>query len=245
MDAVTHAQTGSISPSTSGSSATLAAFLQEQQALAQEWQTLVSQGATQQQLISWRQQNVAQFQAQQQLAQALAIKSALQPMPVIAEIEIPADASGTLEDFLTTNASLANARAQIHNQFLQALPEEASQEEVGTMQRQEAQIFWQVHALDLQIQRQRAQTLAVESASQPLPVPGATLIPPNATPQFRAYVTARNALARDRAELWNQYVTADPGVRQAAMSQWRQRNASRLEQLQELAQELSNSIANQ
>ena len=79
----------------------------------------------------------------------------------------------------------------------------------------------------------------------PRPVPGLAAIPPNATPQLQAYLTARNALVEARAQLWNQYLTADPATRQAAMQQWRQQNAARLEQLGELAQDLSNSTPNQ
>ena len=238
-------QTGEVSPLASGSSPTLAQFEQERQALAQEWQVLVSQGATQQQLEAWRQQHAAQFQAQQQLAQALALASALQPMPVGTGVNAPANASSTLRDFLTTQASLADARARIHNQLLQTMPSGATQEQINAMRQQERRIFQQRHAGDLQLQGRRAQALAAESASQPIRVPGPAVIPPGATPQLQAYLAARNALASDRAQLWNQYLTADPATRQAAMQQWRQQNASRLEQLSQLAQDLSNSTANQ
>jgi hypothetical protein len=135
------AQTGPASSQTSGSAGTLAQFQQEQQALFQQWQTLVSQGATQQQLAAWQQQNAAQFQAQQQLAQALSAASALQPMPLISQVNIPANAPPTLSDFLTTQASLANARAQIHNQLLQALPAGATQQQIDQMRQQEMQTF--------------------------------------------------------------------------------------------------------
>jgi hypothetical protein len=248
MSEVTFAQglapTGEASPQASGSSTTLQTYQQEQLALGRERQTLVSQGATQQQLEAWRQQNAARFQAQQQLAQALALASALQPMPVAKGVNIPANASGTLKDFLTTEATLANARAQIHNQLLQALPSGASQE-ISAMQQQEGKIFRQQHAGDLQLQQQRAQSLATESASQPIPIPGPAVIPSNATPQLKAYLTAQNALAIDRAQFWNQYVTADPAVRQAAMQQWRKQNADRLQQLTGLAEALSGSATNQ
>ena len=79
----------------------------------------------------------------------------------------------------------------------------------------------------------------------PRPVPGLAAIPPDATPQMQAYLTARNALAGDQAQIWNQYLTADPATRQAARQQWQQQNASRLEQLSQLAQDLSNSTSNQ
>jgi hypothetical protein len=257
------AQTAGVSPQTSGSADTLTdpltEFQQQRQALFQQWQTLVSQGANDQQLQAWQQQNAPQFQALQQMAQALAAQSALEPMPLIQQVNIPPNASGipanasgipsnlsgTLGDFLTAQAGLANAYAQIHNQLLQALPSEVTQQQVTAMQQQEAQTFQQQNAADLQLQAQRAQALAAESASQPLPVPGPPVIPPGASPQLQAFLTARNALASDRAQLWNQYLTADPATRDAAMQQWQQQNAGSLQQLRALAQELSNSTATQ
>jgi hypothetical protein len=41
----------------------------------------------------------------------------------------------------------------------------------------------------------------------------------------------------------NQYVTATPAVREAAMAQWMQQNASQFQQLQALAQNLSQASA--
>ena len=242
LSGVLYAQDGVIS---SGTSTTLGAFQQEQQALVQEWQTLVSQGATQQQITAWRQQNAARFQAQQQRAQALSLASALRPVPALPD-NIPANVSGTLKDFMTTRARLLNARVQLHNQLLQALPSEATQAEVDAMQQQEEQILQQQNAGDLQLQGQQAQALAAQSASQPLRVPGPTVLPANATPRLRAFVAARDPLIRAWAQLWNQYLTADPATRQAAMQQWRQQNAGQIQQLAALAQDLSNSsTANQ
>ena len=113
------------------------------------------------------------------------------------------------------------------------------------MQEQELQTFQQQNAGDLHLQGQRAQALAAETASMPLPVPGAAVIPPNATPQLQAFLIARNALATSQAQTWNLYVAADPGVRDAAMQQWDQQNISQIEQLNVLAQSLANSTANQ
>jgi len=161
------------------------------------------------------------------------------------QANIPANASGALKDFLTMQASLANARAQIHNQLLQALPSGASQDQISQMRQQEEQIFQQQHAGDLQFQGKRGQTLAAESGLKPLPVPGPAVIPPNASRQLQAYLTARNTLMSAWVQLWNQYVTADPAIRQAALQQWQQQNAGRLEQLRAQARDLSNSTANQ
>jgi hypothetical protein len=235
------AQTASVPVQTSGSSDTLQTFQQEWRALAHQWRALVSQGATRQQLKTWQLQNAPQFAAQQQLAQALSLPSALNPARVSQWVNIPASASPTLKDFLTARATLANARAQIHNQLFQSLPANPTQQQVSNMQQQEMQAFQQQEAGDIQLQVQRAQTLAAESASQAVRVPGAPMLPPNAPPQMQAFLTARNALARAHAQLQNQYLTATPAVRQAAMLQWQQQNAAALQQLSELAQNLSNS----
>lgn len=239
MGGVAFAQTGAISSQASDDSTTLAAFLQVQHQLAHGWRTLVSQGATEQQLDAWEQQNASLFQAQQQLAQTLSLSEYLQPEHVITEITIPANASSTLQDFLVTRATLANARAQMHNQLLEALPSGVTENQVSAMQQQEVQLFQQQHGSDLELQGQRAQTLAAESASQPIRVPRTPPIPPNATPQLTAFLIARNALATDRARLWNQYVTADQATREAALQQWEAQNAARIQQLQAMAQELT------
>jgi hypothetical protein len=62
---------------------------------------------------------------------------------------------------------------------------------------------------------------------------------------LQAYLVARNALASARAQLWNQYLTADPAVRRVAMQQWQQQNAAQIQQLSQLAQALSNSTSTQ
>jgi hypothetical protein len=236
---------GSSTSTTTTTAPSLQTYLQEQRALAREWRTLAAQGATQQQLAGWRQQNATQFQAQQQLAQTLCLESALQPALVIQQVNIPANTSGALADLLTTQAALASARAQIHNQLLQALPSAVTAQQVEAMRQQQAQIFQQQYAADLQLQTQRAQALAAESASQPLRVPGPPVFPPNATPQLQAFLIARNTLAIERAQLWNQYLTADPATRQAAIQQWRQQNAAQFQQLSQLARNISNSTATQ
>lgn len=228
---------------TTSDQGTLLTFQQNQQALAQSLNALFAQNPTPQQLQSWQQQNATALANQQQLAQTLAAESAVQPLPVVAQPNIPANASPTLAAFLTTQATLANARAQLHNQLVNALPAEVTEEQVSAMQQQEMQLFQQQHATDLQAQQQRAQTLADESASQPLPVPPPLVIPPGSTPQMTAFLTARDQLMRAQITFSNQYVTATPAVRQAAMAQWQQQNAASFQQLQALAQNLSQASA--
>jgi hypothetical protein len=186
---------------------------------------------------AWQQQNAASIAALQQTAQAMSASQATQPMPYVTNVVIPPGASQTLKDFLTERADLENARAEIYNDQLQS---------TGTVDpvAVDAQ-FQKENAAALQEQVQRAQVLAQESASQPQPVPPPLVIPPNATPQMAAFLTARDQLMRDEVALYNQYTTASAAVREAAMNQWMQENASRYQQLQTLAQNLSATTANQ
>jgi hypothetical protein len=49
---------------------------------------------------------------------------------------------------------------------------------------------------------------------------------------------------RAQIQLQNQYVTATPAVRDAALQQWQQQNDALFQQLQQLAQNLSTSTTN-
>jgi hypothetical protein len=165
--------------------ATLQAFQQEQAALAQEQQALVAQGATHQQLTAWRQQNAAQFAAQQQRAEIMSAISALQPMQTNHQPNIPANASQTLKDYLTSQAALANARAQIHNQLVQQITasgQSLTLAQISQMEQQQMQLFRQQNAAVLQLQAQRVQTLANEAATatvSPKIIPQADRTTPN------------------------------------------------------------------
>jgi hypothetical protein len=153
MGGFVSAQAADISSQSAEPSDDLSAFVHEQRILANEISALVSQGATEQQLEAWQQQNAALIQAQRQEAQKLTAQSALQPGRVVRRVNVPRNASSTLKDFLITQAKLANARAQIHNQLLQTLPTEATQDQIIQMQQQEELIFEEQHAADLQLQR--------------------------------------------------------------------------------------------
>jgi len=77
------ARTGNIPPQASGSSATVQTYVAEQRAVVKQWRTLVSQGAGEQQMQAWQQQNAPQFQPLQQMAQQLSPTPNLQPRRMI------------------------------------------------------------------------------------------------------------------------------------------------------------------
>ncbi len=225
-------------------SATLQSFQAQRQSLARSELALISNGASPAQIQAWQQQNSAALAAQRQQAAELAANSALQPMATVNQPTIPANASQTLKDFLTTHAALANARAQIHNQLLSAMPSEVSDAQLGQMQQTEAQLFQQQEAATLQLQVQRAQALASASAQQPIPLPPPLVIPANASPQLAAFLTARDQLMRAQLTLTNQNLTASPAARQATLQQWQQQNAARFQQVHQLAENLRNNPQN-
>jgi hypothetical protein len=221
------------------SPSTLLTFQQNQQALSQSFNALLSLNPTPQQIQAWRQQNATALANQQQFALNMAAESAVQPMAATVRFNIPANASQTMKDFLTTQASMANTRAQIHNQLLNALPAEVSEAQISQTQLSEVQTFHQQQGANLQLQAQRAQTLASESARRPKRLPPPLMIPAGATPQLRALLTARDQLMRDQINFSNQYVNATPAARQAALAQWMQQNAGRIQQMQQSARNLS------
>jgi len=244
--AQTSAPTAS-TPITSGTQAsisTVQAYQQEQQALSTEMSALFSQGATQQQIEAWQTQNAPRFAAQQALAQQMAAESALQPMPDMGQPNIPANASPTMKDFLANQAALINARAQIHNQLLSALPAEVTLDQVSQMQSQEMQLFQQQQAQQISNQQQQATTLAAESANTPIPVPSSASIPANATPQMQAFLNLRFQLMHDQIVMLNQNIGVDTQTRNQAIQQWMTQNATRMQQLQTLATNLTPATSN-
>jgi hypothetical protein len=88
-------------------------------------------------------------------------------------------------------------------------------------------------------QRELAQKISAQHSQQPMPVPPPVNIPPNASADLKALLTARNELMRDQIAFMNEHQKDDPATRQAAMQKWRQDNASRFAQLQQLTQNLS------
>lgn len=206
-------------------------FQQAQQTLGQQLSQFMGQGTTTPaQLKQWVNQNQALIQAQQSRAIQLGVASAAQPYPYVTSVEIPENASPDLEDFLTTQASLVNNRALIHNQLLQQ----------GTISSAtENTLFQQQNGAALQAQAQRAQVIAAEADQQALPMPPPLTLPPNTAPAMQAFLTLRDQLMREEIQVHNQNLQADASTRQAALLAWIQSNQSRLQHLQALAQNLN------
>jgi hypothetical protein len=226
--------------STSQNASTIQAYAQEQRALMQQRRALVAQGGTQQQLQAWHTQNAAQFAAQDQRAQTLAASSELQLRRTNHQPHIPANASPALRDLLNTQAALANAHAQIHNQLVQGSSgTNLTFAQLGTMQQSETQLFQQQNAALLTLQAQQVQALTPTSVAPTRTARVPATVPGSATPQMAAFWATRNQLRQSLIQLRNQYASASPEVRNAALQQWRQQNAGQFTHLQQQAQTLS------
>ena len=238
----TNQQTGAPIASSSSSTASLQSLQAQQQALAQAQQQLIAQGATPQQLQAWQQQNAAAIAQVQQEAQTLAAASTAQLEPTNRSANIPANASAALQAFLTTRTTLANARAQIHNQLIQqatASGQTLTPAQVQQIAQQEETQYQQQYGAEEQVLAQQTQALAVESAQRAASLSSnLSAISSNASPPLAAYLTAKNKLNQSLAQLIGQYATADPQTRQAAILQWHQQNAAQFQQLQQMARNL-------
>lgn len=217
----------------------LVAYQEKQIALAQEQQALSDSGATPEQIQAWQLQNVQRIAAQQHLAQRISLLGAWDQSPPPGPATIPVGASPTLGAFLRDRTGLAHARAALHNQRVQALPADATAEEIVQGQQEETAQFAQQQAATLAAQVQRAQNLAQESARRVAAMPPALQIPAGATPQMAAYLVARDQIMRAQVQFRNQYAGADPAARQAALEQWQQQHAAASEQLHVLADALA------
>ena len=232
----------SSSPSRQLTSQNLQAFQAEQLALARQEKALTGAGATPQQLQAWHQQNATLFALQRQRAETMAITSALSLRPTNRQPQIPPNASQALKDFIRTQNTLANVRAQIHNQLVRQATvsgQSLTLAQVNTMRSQENQLFQAQNASPLTLQNQRSRTLANTSSFLVRPVPGTVVIPPNASSQMATFLTSRNQIRQGLVQIRNQYANATPAVRAAAMQQWSEQNAALLTQYRQEAQSLS------
>jgi hypothetical protein len=141
---------------------------------------------------------------------------------------IPANASPEMKEFLQNQATLADKMELLR-----------SQGPNGTLNPQMFVQFRQQNADLLARQSQLAQIIAQQQAKNTLSAPPPLQIPPNASPKLQTYLKLRDQIMRDQIAFMNQHKTDDLASRQAAMQKWRQENATRLQQLQQLTQALS------
>ncbi|HUB68498.1 MAG TPA: hypothetical protein VL981_13520 [Candidatus Methylacidiphilales bacterium] len=140
---------------------------------------------------------------------------------------IPPNASPEMKEFLQNQAALSDKMEQLRKQS-----------PTGELSPQQFIQFRQQNADLIKRQSQLAQIVAQQESKNTIVAP-ATRVPPNASPQLKAYLAARDQLIQDQIAFMNQHRTDSFTVQQTAMKQWRQQNASRFQQLQQLAQALN------
>jgi hypothetical protein len=196
----------------------------------QERRSLLAGGATAQQMQVWYQQNLARFQAQQQSAVAFAGPQALKSSSQAITLRIPADASPALTNYLNSQATLAAAsalatgttRAVVSGSLISQTLNQAALQETSTRM----------------LQAQRAQAISNGLDQRLKTVPAVIVIPAGTSAPMAAFLTARNQMRRSLIQLENQYASATPAVRQAALEAWYKQNAPQLAQLKQQTQNL-------
>ena len=91
----------------------------------------------------------------------------------------------------------------------------------------------------LRRQVQLSQIVAAQQAHQALPIPPPLQVPPGASPQLKALLSTRDRIMRSQIQVMNQYCTADPKVRSAAMRQWDEQNADLIKTMRQEAEALA------
>ena len=174
------------------------------------WQ---GQRALRQEMNAGQGSDLARFHAQQ----------AMPPQPTI-----PANASPEMKEFLENQATLTEKMNQLRSQG----PD-------GALSPQAFAQFRQQNADLIKQQSQLSQIIAQQQSKNTLSTPRPLQIPPNASPKLQAYLTALDQLMRDQIAFMNEHRTDNLATQQTAMQKWRQDNATRFQQLQQLAQALT------
>ncbi len=224
--------------------ALLESYLREQSTLMGDRESLIAQGAPAIQLEVWYEQNLSLFRAQRQQAWQLSAYSTAQPLESITDLVVPEGIPQTLEDLMVTSATLSNAFAQIHNQFLQGMGSTSCQALTRAGQKAE-NLFQLQNAEALKMQMVRAKALSAQSTPQLLEVPPPLTLPAGFSSQLQALLVFKDQIMRAEIQLHNQYASCTPEQRQAAIDQWEQQNSAQFAQLHQLAKNLAQSTQNQ
>lgn len=200
-------------PSTANSSPVFQEFQRERYALAVEREDLLKTGASFQQVVDWEKRNASRLSARRDQMQILAAESALEPRE-FSPTSIPAGVSDSLKTLIGARAALADARAKIHNQLLETLPQEVTKEQVQQMQEKEQYLFRQRYKKEIQAMRQTIKALAGEQGRKQASVPSVLDLPQDISLETRKNLETRNQMASERAKLWNQLLDAPPATRE-------------------------------
>ena len=185
------------------------------------------------------------LQAQLQILQAVAIASALQPMQVFMEVDIPADTLTTLDDLLIAQIRL---RERLRADTQSSPKRDALQSHPGAGESDGRAGRSHLPSSTAQLCKARSSgrkpCRAVRIADlckfrRPSPIPA------NASSTMQAFLALRQVRSSSVSGSIGMSMSAPvPARRDSAMRQWEQQNASQFQQLRQLAQNLSNSTGN-
>ena len=163
-------------------------------------------------------------------AQSQAETTPLGPMIPMYGI-IPDSASPELKEFFKNRETLSKTFAAMQAQAAKANPPVATADL--------AQQFRKQNQAMLVRQAQLGAIIAQQETTNPLPDPPTLQLPPDASPQLRAFLNARHQILCDQVATMNKVRTGAPETWRPAMRNWQKQNAANFEQLQHLAQDLA------
>ena len=151
-----------------------------------------------------------------------AITPATAASPIAPGMRPTPNASAEMKEFMANRATLAQRMADLRR----STPNGAADPKLFAQ-------FQKENAALLQRQRELSQALPQQQGQHLPGVVPEMPIPATASPEMKAYLTARNQLMREQMEFMSQHRTDDPATRQAAMLKWRQDHAARFQDLQQ------------
>jgi len=186
-----------------------------------------------QKVASARENNFARFAPGQPMPplSSMARSYPGQAMSPMVRPTLPPNATPEMKEFYQNRTTLMEKMAELRKQNPNNTNGPPDQSIIAQFQQENAAL--------LARQRELAQVIGQQQAKNPMPEPPPLQIPPNASPQMKDYLTARDQLMRDQIAFMNQHRTDESSARQAAMEQWRQQNTARFQQLQQQSQALA------
>jgi hypothetical protein len=208
-------------------------YWQGQRSMQQKLDALAAQKTP-----SAREINLARFSPGQPMppSSSTARPGTSQPMRPMMPPALPPNATPEMKEFYQNRATLMEKMAELR--------QKNGDNTNGAPDPKTIDQFKQENTALLQRQSELRQTIA-QQPGNPIPEPPLAQIPANVSPEMRAYLTARDQLTRDQIAFINLHRSDDPATRQAAMQQWQQQNAARIQQLQQQAQTLAQNTPSQ
>lgn len=209
----------------------ISSMIEERGRLLAKITAMVEDGANPEQIEVCNQNNATLLAAIQQQLTTFSAQQNSAPQSYVTEVQIPSDASETMETFLVERAALQNSRTFVANQTLEA----------SLHRRQKALEAWdRQNSEAMDAQAERAQLVSEDPDTATFPGPPALQIPAGTSPELRDLLVLRHDLMTKQAELGVELQNLPPEERSKALDDWQLENASALQAIQDAAWRLSN-----